>query len=542
MEKSTSSPDASDQEWAAVAPLEVEVEEPKEEIYPSGPRLWIMVFSLVISIFLISLDMTIVATAIPAITDEFQGIKDVVWYGAIFFMTAAGFQSTWGKIYKYFPLKISFLVAIAIFEVGSVLCAAAPTSEAFIIGRAIAGMGAAGVGCGCYTMIGFMAEPRKRAAYTGLLGAIYGVGSVLGPLLGGVFSGDVTWRWCFYINLPIGVVPVGTIIFFFRTPATAKPQEATLREKLLQMDLLGTTLLMGATVSYILAVHYGGQVHPWSSSIVIGLLVGSGLQIITFGLNEWWQGERAIIIPRLFMRRELGISAVYTVLQAGGFFVMIYYMPIYFQASRGSTPIMSGVQNLPFILGAAAGAFGAGLVISATGLAIVVMVVGAAIGILGSGLCYMFDENTSIGTWIGFQLISGFGLGAAFQIPVMVGQSTVEPIDLSSATSMMLCFQTLGGALWLSAAQSVFVNRLIVTMPKVAPKINPLSVVATGAGKIREVFSPEDVVGIVAAYIDGIRGAFVLACIVTGLAMLLAFCLPWKKLDLAAVAKAGGAA
>jgi hypothetical protein len=353
---------------------------------------------------------------------------------------------------------------------------------------------------------------------------------------------EMTRNRCFYINLPIGVVPVGTIIFFFRTPPTAKQEEATLKEKILQMDLGGTTLLMGATVSYILAVHYGGQVHPWSSSTVIGLLIGSGLMVITFGLNEWWQGERAIIIPRLFMRRELGISALYTVLQAGGFFIMIYYLPIYFQAARDSTPIISGVQNLPFILGAAAGAFGAGLVISATGLAIVIMVAGAAIGILGSGLCFMFDEDTSMGMWIGFQIISGFGLGAAFQIPVMVGQSTVEPIDLSSATSMMLCFQTLGGALWLSAAQSVFVNRLIVTMPKVAPKINPLAVVATGAGRIRDVFAPEDVIGIVTAYIDGIKGAFVLASIVTGLAMLLALLLPWKRLDLAAVAQTGGAA
>jgi MFS family permease len=136
-----------------------------------------------------------VATAIPAITDEFQGLQDVAWYGSIFFMTAGGFQSTWGKTYKYFPLKISFLTAIFLFEVGSLICAVSPSSTAFIVGRAIAGIGAAGVGSGSYTIVALIAEPRNRPAYTSLLGAVYGVASVLGPLLGGVFSSTTTWRW-----------------------------------------------------------------------------------------------------------------------------------------------------------------------------------------------------------------------------------------------------------------------------------------------------------------------------------------------------------
>jgi hypothetical protein len=300
---------------------------------------------------------------------------------------------------------------------------------------------------------------------------------------------------------------------------------------MLQMDLPGTSLLMGAAVSYILAIHYGGQQYPWSSSTVIGLLVGSGMLTIALVLCEWWQGERAIIIPRLFLRREMGLSALYTVLQAGNFFIMIYYLPIYFQALRGSTPILSGVQDLPFIVGAAAGAEGAGLFISATGMAALVMVGGAVIGVLGSGLCYMFDVHTSTGRWIVFQLISGLGLGGAFQIPVMIGQTTVPSSDLSSATSMMLCFQTLGGALWLSTAQSVFANRLILTLPTLAPTVRPIQVIATGAGELRKVFTKTELPGIVAAYLDGIKGAFLVGCAVGGVAALLGLFLPWKRLD-----------
>ncbi|GAP88446.1 putative major facilitator superfamily transporter [Rosellinia necatrix] len=509
--------------------------------YPTGFGLWLVIAALVSSIFLISLDMTIVATAIPSITDEFGGVQDQSWYGSVFYMTAGGFQSTWGKTYKYFPLKMSYLTAIFIFEVGSLICGVAPNSVALIVGRAIAGVGAAGVGCGSYSIITFIAEPKKRASYTGLLGAIFGVGSVLGPLLGGVFSSTISWRWCFYINLPVGVIPVVIIVFFFRPPENAKPQEARLTERLLQMDPLGTSLMMGLIIAYLTAVNYGGQIYPWSSSVVIGLLVGVGVIAIAFGLCEWWQDDRAIIVPRLFKRREIGLSALYSIIQAGGFFSMIYYLPIYFQAIRGSSPIISGVQNLPFILAAMAGALGAGVFISATGLSTLVMILGAGVGVLGCGLCYTFDIHTSIGKWIGYEIIAGFGLGGALQIPVIVGQVSVGSADLSSATAIMLCFQTLGGAFWVAASQAVLVNTLLLALPDTAPGVDPSLVLATGAGQLRSVFTEEELPGILAAYLEGIRATFILSTTVVGGAFLLAFFLPWKKLDLNAVKNAGAA-
>lgn len=151
--------------------------------------------ALLLSIFLIALDMTIVATAIPSITDEFHGLSDVSWYGSVFFMTIGAFQPMWGKIYKYFSLKYSYLTAITIFELGSLICGVAPTSKAFIVGRAIAGVGAAGIASGSYTIVGFITGPKRRPMFTGIIGAMFGTSTVLGPLLGGVLTGEASWRW-----------------------------------------------------------------------------------------------------------------------------------------------------------------------------------------------------------------------------------------------------------------------------------------------------------------------------------------------------------
>ncbi|KAH7304464.1 major facilitator superfamily domain-containing protein [Stachybotrys elegans] len=167
--------------WDPVEPAASSSEDVSTPDYPTGLRLWLILISLFCSVFLIALDMTIVATAVPAITDDFQGLQDVSWYGVAFFMTTGGFQSTWGKVYKYFPLKRSFITAILIFQAGSLLYAVAPISAAFITGRTIAGICASGFSSGSYTIVAFIADAKTRPKYTGFLSAVYGIASVLGP-------------------------------------------------------------------------------------------------------------------------------------------------------------------------------------------------------------------------------------------------------------------------------------------------------------------------------------------------------------------------
>lgn len=396
------------------------------------------------------------------------------------------------------------------------ICAVAHNSTTLIVGRAIAGMGGAGIASGAYTILAFSAPPKQTAAFTGILGAVYAVASVIGPLLGGVFTDNLSWRWCFYINLPIGGLAAILIFFFFQTPKAAKPQVATLKEKLLQMDLVGTFVLMAAIICLILALQWGGTTKPWNSADVIGTLVGFGLIIIIFIGIEIHLGDRALIVPRLIKQKTMTLLALFQVFNSGTFLMFLYYLPIYFQVVSGVSAAQSGVRNLPFILGIGLMTIVSGVVITITGHYIHLAVIGATLGTIGAGLLYTLDVGSSSSKWIGYQALAGIGYGLGIQIPIIVAQASVGPADISSITAIMIFFQTISGAIFVSIGQSLFTNKLIQTIPKYAPTLDPALVVSTGATELKKVFSSTDLPGVIRAYMSGLKDAYILGTALAG--------------------------
>ncbi|SCN65186.1 related to major facilitator (MFS1) transporter [Fusarium fujikuroi] len=514
-----------DEEKAAI-----EAEKPLE--YPKGLEMFFIMLALVLSITLCSLDQTIVATAVPKITDQFSRLQDISWYGSAYFLTLGAFQSLWGKIYKFFPLKTSFLASIFIFELGSLISAVARNSMTVIVGRAIAGLGASGVAPGVYTIPAFIAAPEKRATYTGFIGLSYGIAAVAGPLIGGGLTDGASWRWCFYINLPIGGLAILVILLTFKTPAGVKVVDATLKEKLLQMDFIGTALVMGASLSLLLALQYGGVTHAWNSSVIIGLLVGFVLMIVTLIAVELWLGERAMLTPRLIRQRTVWVNAVWSFFFAGSYFITLYYLPIYFQSIDNQSPIGSGVRNIPLIALFSVATFASGKAITKTGTAAPYLVVSSIIVTIASGLFYTLDIGTSTGKWVGYQILAGFGYGVGLQVPVVISQAFAAPSDMAPVTSIIIFSRTIGGTFLITAAQSGFINQIIHKLSSTAPTIDPDLVTETGATTLRHNFSGAELNGILHAYVWGIKVAFAITIAACGITVITSLCTKWTNIHL----------
>ena len=334
----------------------------------------------------------------------------------------------------------------------------------------------------------------------------------------------------FYINLPIGGAAAAVIFAFFKTPKAARPQKATNIEKLLQMDLPGSFTIMAAVVCYLLALQWGGTTKPWNSADVIGTLVGFGLLMVVFVVIEWYSGDRALVQFRLLKSRTTLAMSSFVFIISGTFFVMLYYLPIYFQSTRNVSASRSGIDNLPLVLGAAIFSILSGGLITVYGHYVPIMIFGSAVTAIGSGLIYTLDINSGSSKWIGYQSLLGIGLGLVFQISVIVNQSLVKPSDLSSITAMTLFFQTIGGAFFISAAQAGFANKLLARIPTTAPGVNPALVVSTGATDLRTVFTPEQFAGILLAYMEGLRVAFAIAIALSCAGFVLSLTPKWQRL------------
>ncbi|PNY23063.1 Major facilitator superfamily transporter [Tolypocladium capitatum] len=503
-------------------------DEDKEEEpdFATGLKLVVLMTSLLLCQFLVALDIaspqSIIATAIPKITNEFHSLDQVGWYGSGFLLTLAGFVSLWGKAFKHANIKWVFLTSIVIFELGSLICGTYPAfaepttkwrrgvsknSTTLIVGRAIQGFGGAGMTSGVYLIVSVSAVQKLVPGLLGLLSGIFSVASVVGPLLGGAFTDRLT----FYINLIIGAPSILFLIVFYQPPRHHKIERIGWKEFILTLDLPGVALILASLTCFILALEYGGATKPWNSGTVIGLLVAFGVLAILFIVLEVYQGDRALLVGRLMKRRTIVACAFFVAMINFSFFPLAYNLPIYFQAVNGVSPLASGIRLLPTILPMTLFSL-----VSAPGIVLVGwyqpwLMTGAAVAAIGSGLVYMLGIDSSKAHWIGYQIVAGIGTGLAMQPPVIIANAITPKEDNSMAMSNVLFFQFIGGTFGISMAQSIFSNGLINSLPELAPGVPVAEVLNIGAFDLQQVFSGDALLGVLKAYMAGLHNAWIMS-------------------------------
>ncbi|KAL5333385.1 major facilitator superfamily domain-containing protein [Aspergillus crustosus] len=487
-----------------------------------------MLIAVTTAIFLMMLDTLIIVTAIPQITTHYHSLPDVGWYGSSYQIANAALQLLTGKIYVNFNTKWTFLSFFFIFEVGSLICGVATSSKMLIVGRAIAGMGTSGLQNGGLSIIAVSVPMAKRPAIIGIAMGVSQLGLVLGPLIGGALTEYASWRWCFYINLPVGAIVAGSLIFV-RVPDRKKPPLTALRTLPRDLDLVGFALFAPAVIQLLLALQYGGNEYAWDSATVIGLFCGAGATFIVFCAWEYHKGEAAMIPASMVKERAIWSSCVVFGFMLAMNFTASYYLPIYFQAVKGASPMISGVDLLPTILTQTITVAASGGLVGRVGYYTPFSVVGAALAAVANGLLSTISPHTSTGRWIGYQILLGFGRGLAMQMPILAVQNLLAPAQIPLAMGLIVFSASLGGSLFLTFANTILTNSLHTLVPQYAPNVNPDLVAEAGATGVRDVVSAQDLPAVLVAYAKSIDRVFYLCVGASVACFVFSWGMGWKS-------------
>ncbi|KAJ5536079.1 major facilitator superfamily transporter [Penicillium frequentans] len=441
----------------------------------SKPLWLLIVVTIISSTFLFSLDNTIVADVQSPIIEKFGEVGKLSWLGVAFVLASAATIITWGKLYGIFSAKWIYLASVVLFEVGSAVCGAAPSMNAFIIGRAVAGLGGAGMYLGCLTLLSITTSVRQRPTYMALTGITWGSGTVLGPVVGGAFAQNVhaTWRWAFYINLCIGAVFAPVYIFFL---PRADPQEGVpLKQKLLQIDYLGVVLNVGAFTALIMAINFGGNLFAWAAGREIALWVVGGVMLLLFGLQQAFKigtTTQERIFPGDLLRMPI-MWLLFALMCAAStcVFIPTYYIPIYCQFVKGDSPLIAAVRLLPFIVLMVFSGLLNGALMSKLGYYMPWYLAGGILTSIGGGLMSTIDETSPISRVYGYSALIGIGAGMFIQTGFSVAQAKVSPSRASDAASLIAFAQNIGIVLALAISGSVFQNQALDSLQKLLPGI-----------------------------------------------------------------------
>ncbi|KUI55839.1 hypothetical protein VP1G_03217 [Cytospora mali] len=493
----------------------------------------LIMISLCSAVFLSALDTTIVTVAVPTISDDFNSTAGYTWIGSAYLLANAAAAPSWGKISDIWGRKPVILSAVGVFWIGSLLAGVSVNMAMLIVGRAVQGIGGGGIMTLCNICISDLFSMRKRGMYMGIISLVWAVAGGFGPVLGGVFTTKTTWRWCFYINLPISGCAMAILAFSLKlhNPRTG------VREGLAAVDWLGALMVVGATLMVLLGLEFGGVTYPWNSPTVICLIVFGVVVAGLFLVVETFVAKFPVIPLRIFKQPSniavLGLNACHGFV----FISASYYLPLYFQGVLGASPLMSGVYILPytFIMGACSAVVG--VTIKKTGKYLPPIIAGFVMMTLGYGLFIDLDSYANWPKIILYQLILGMGVGPNFLAPLVALQTTVQPRDIASATATYGFTRQLATSMSVVIGGVIFQNGMQKQYPTLLRELGPdVASLLTGSNAASSVNAvtalPEPQRAIAQmAYFKALRTMFIFYVAFAGLGIVLSFFVGSRKLS-----------
>ncbi|KAF7192208.1 Phomenoic acid biosynthesis cluster MFS-type transporter [Pseudocercospora fuligena] len=443
-----------------------------------GAKWAFAVTSLASLSFMLGLDTTVTAVVQATFTSSFQSVNLLGFSSAAFFLGAATTALTWTQVYNAFDVKWVLVCSIVIFEVGSIISGAAPNSNALITGRAFSGVGGSGMAVGIWSMLLLTTTEEERSLYMRLPSLAWSIGIVLGSIIGGAFAeGSATWRWGYYIQLCIG------------TP------KAAFRDRMANIDLIGTLLLTLTLLCLVLAVNFGGLTYSWNSGSVIVLFVLAGLFSLTFALQQisGWMTQQTVLPVAILKEAKMLPLFLLQACSATAFFVTCYFIPLYFQYVKNETPLRAGVHLLPLVVPTFAAAMISNQLLRRDRLLEPCLLIGSSLVLTGSSLMYNVDAYTETARIYGYTILIGAGAGPFIDTPLLACRTVVSPVFLLSAMAMMVFAQFVAPALALSIAFAAFLNTAQSEIQSMLPKDRPYQATSMIGGEARHYLGGLDV-------------------------------------------------
>jgi EmrB/QacA subfamily drug resistance transporter len=459
---------------------------------PDPPNLRLVFGGLLLVMLLAALDQTIVATALPTIVGDLGGLDHISWVVTAYLLAQTAVTPLYGKLGDMYGRKVVLQAGLIVFLIGSALCGQSQSLDELIAFRALQGLGGGGLMVSAQAAIGDVVPPRERGRYTGLFGAVFGLASIAGPLLGGFLTSDFSWRWIFYVNLPLGIVA------FFVLAATLPSVTERVHHV---VDYLGTALLAAGLTAIVLAASLGGNSYAWGSSFIVGLGVAGVLLLVAFVFVERRAAE-PVLPPRLLSNRVFVVTGAVGFVVGFALFGAVTYLPLFLQVVKGASPTGSGLQLLPLMGGLLITSIASGQLITRTGRYKPFPIAGTAVMTLGLYLLSTMDPSSSRVEISLFMFILGLGLGMVMQVLILAVQNAVDYADLGVATSGATLFRSIGGSLGTAVLGAIFSNRLSSELRSVLPAG------AAGHANTGATVNPKEIAGLAPLLRDGYLHAF----------------------------------